>query len=400
MRGLIKLVVSIMLFTALFSFLPSATSNACISDYVIWFKSKKSDTPLFRFMAGRKPGYEKAGYIDQTGKIVIPAQFRTYGNYGGDFFAGLAMVEMDKESQLIDQHGKIFSRPEYSFIGEFSDGLAKARLKENEQAVFINRDGEIAFFNTFKRTGNFSEGLASVIVEDKVGYIDKSGKIIIPPGFLKGWNFSDGVARVIEDGPCTFRNNNPCVRFMALPDAGNFSPEEMRSLPGCQYLFIDKQGKLLTEKKFADAEDFSEGLAAIKEGEKWGYINKSGNLVIPPQFENAGPFSEGLARVQINELVGFIDSTGNFVIPPTFVFAYDFSEGFAVVSNKWGEKNWFIDKTGKQVFAETYDAASSFVMGLAHVRIGKEYKSPRWSYIDRTGKTVFSYGAQKKRRSK
>jgi hypothetical protein len=45
-------------------------------DYPVWSKSKDSDTPLFRFVTNGA-----AGYIDRTGKIVVPAHFRVFGNH-------------------------------------------------------------------------------------------------------------------------------------------------------------------------------------------------------------------------------------------------------------------------------------------------------------------------------
>src|ERR1700719_1614336 len=40
---------------------------ACSWDYPVWPKSKKSDTPLFRFVVNERNG---AGYIDRDGKVV------------------------------------------------------------------------------------------------------------------------------------------------------------------------------------------------------------------------------------------------------------------------------------------------------------------------------------------
>lgn len=49
---------------------------------------------------------------------------------------------------------------------------------------------------------------------------------------------------------------------------------------------------------YDDARKFSEGLAAVKRGNKWGYINESEEVVIDFQYDRAYSFSEGKALVE------------------------------------------------------------------------------------------------------
>jgi hypothetical protein len=121
-----------------------------------------------------------------------------------------------------------------------------------------------------------------------------------------------------------------------------------------------------------------------------GFVDHSGSIRVPLQFEEAEPFSEGLARVRKNGKVGFINKNGVVVIQLKFATAQDFSEGLAVVVDDYNEYS-FINTEGKRAIAGQFDGASSFVMGLAHVRIGVNYDSAKWSYIDKTGKAVFTY---------
>lgn len=50
--------------------------------------------------------------------------------------------------------------------------------------------------------------------------------------------------------------------------------------------------------QYDDARNFSEGLAAVKRGNKWGYIDESGKVVIDFQYDRAYSFSEGKALVE------------------------------------------------------------------------------------------------------
>lgn len=58
---------------------------------------------------------------------------------------------------------------------------------------------------------------------------------------------------------------------------------------------------------------------------KWGYANSENMFVITPTFDEANCFSEGLAAVKDGGKWGFIDPQGNYVINPQFDYAWSFS---------------------------------------------------------------------------
>src|SRR5208282_1048765 len=110
----------------------------------------------------------------------------------------------------------------------------------------------------------------------------------------------------------------------------------------------------MIKPQFEDAEEFSEGLAAVniemkdKEKGKWGFIDKTGKFAIKPQFNDASfsLLSDGLAPVETGGKYGFIDRTGKFVIEPQFEVAGTFREGLAYTN---GDNQGYIDKTGKLI---------------------------------------------------
>ena len=82
------------------------------------------------------------------------------------------------------------------------------------------------------------------------------------------------------------------------------------------YTFVNKNGKTIG-KYFKQAQDFSEGLAAVyvetPNGDRWGFIDTSGNMVIEPRFSyEPTPFSCGytVATKQNGNMV-YIDRQGN-----------------------------------------------------------------------------------------
>ena len=46
------------------------------------------------------------------------------------------------------------------------------------------------------------------------------------------------------------------------------------------------------EPQYDDARSFSNGVAAVKSGNKWGFINESGEMVIKPTFSDAKDFND------------------------------------------------------------------------------------------------------------
>lgn len=65
-----------------------------------------------------------------------------------------------------------------------------------------------------------------------------------------------------------------------------------------------------------DLKGFSQGLSAVKKGGKYGFINKAGDFVIEPQFDKAENFDEKwVAVVKKGNKVGLIDLLGEEILP-------------------------------------------------------------------------------------
>ena len=230
---------------------------------------------------------DKYGFIDRYGFWVIKPQF----DYVLDFHKGFAYldiesspVNVDGKWGIIDREGNWFIHPKYDDYSYIYEGWAI--LHDNHGYFYVSEDGHKRLNDeSFEDANAFSEGLASVKINGKYGFIDKSGNIVINPNFEDANAFSEGLAYVKING---------------------------------KYGFIDKSGNIVINPNFEDANAFSEGLASVEINGKYGFIDKSGNIVINPNFEDANAFSEGLASVMINGKYGFIDKTGKIVITPQF----------------------------------------------------------------------------------
>ncbi len=222
-----------------------------------------------------------------------------------------------------------------------------------------------------------------------MGFIDRRGKVIVPPklefsGHNGGDEFHDGLLEIGEgDG-----------------------------------IYVDRSGNNVIDKGFFSGWDFSEGLAVAmpEDPKKWGYINTKGEWAISPRFDTSPngyvwPFQGGIAKIEVAAKIGYIDHSGAFTIAPRFLDGESFYDGMArvVVGGPcmYGDglcggfgalpkgtkqnaslprcKYAFIDRSGKIISDDRYDAADHFSEGLAPVQSGKQ-----WGYIDKTGKMVIA----------
>jgi hypothetical protein len=143
-------------------------------------------------------------------------------------------------------------------------------------------------------------------------------------------------------------------------------------------------------------------LFPILQDKKWGFIDAKGQMVVAPQFDRARDFSEGLAPVCMGKKWGFIDEAGKWVVEPIYELALPFSEGLAQVriGGQWtaepiylmGGQTSYIDKTGKTVFTlsssplgTSYDDYT-FSEGLLPLALGNE----KYGYLDKSGRQAIA----------
>lgn len=101
--------------------------------------------------------------------------------------------------------------------------------------------GQLIIDFIFDDAYSFSEGLAPVVIDSKLGYIDKTGKMVIPAkyDYDSPYNYSEGLIPVIIDGKIGY---------------------------------INDQDEILIEPVFDMADSFNEGLARISVSGKTGFI--------------------------------------------------------------------------------------------------------------------------------
>ncbi|WP_201317552.1 WG repeat-containing protein [Paenibacillus sp. EPM92] len=290
----------------------------------------------------------KMGYINTSGKIVIPARSGQYGAFSD----GLAVFTKDPifgKYGYIDKTGKEVIKPLYENPHDFSEGLAAVRTEVLGKWGYIDKKGKEITQLKYEDAKDFSEGLAAIRLGDKWGFIDKTGQEVIKPQYENVYDFSEGLASVELDG---------------------------------KWGYIDKTGQVVIEFKFDNAVlSFSDGLAiSISKASKYGFIDKAGNEVLTPQYDYMLNFSEGLAAFVVKDKWGFVDKSGKVVIQPQYhEVISSFNEGLAIVSKVASNGKileGFIDETGKEVigFTSPFFTAKPFSGGYTVLSDGGEGK--------------------------
>lgn len=334
----------------------------------------------------------KVGYIDYTGKIVIEPKFDTpyhklYVVYGNDSFPSFefpnwayfsedkATVRIAKkfwfytygyEYAVINTNGEFVFEPNDDIIGSFNDSVAPYQsllktfeYKYSEKFGMINTKGEVFIEPKYDYISQFSSNRALAMIKNKYGYINKNGEVVIPFDFI---------------------------------DAGTFTEELTFAKKSKKYGYIDTTGNFVIPEKYENAYNFINGIARYFDGNFFGYLKliKSGNYInvknlTDKKFIDANDFSDGLACVRdFSKYYGYINEQGEYVIEPKFIYAMSFSEDLAVASD--GKYFGFINKKGDFVIKAEYDFAQNFKNGIAKV-----WKNNQLHFINKNNQTIFSF---------
>jgi hypothetical protein len=306
------------------------------------------------------PERDKWGFKDRAGRWVIRPQYQLASSFIGE----MAEVWQDNHKFYIAADGRGIEDRNFA-SDHFSEGLMPVKI--GEKYGFADHEGRLVIFPRFDDARDFGEGLAPVEVKDKWGYVGRDGELKIEPQFDEASRFSEGLAAVCY---VIAKPKTKDERVESL-----FFGEDTNERCG----YIDRSGVVVIAPQFNEANEFSNGLAAVRVGRservitgedakagKWGFVDRSGNFVIPLRFQKASDFSEGLAAVKIGAKWGYIDASGKIVIPPRFESARSFTGGLALIAV--GETRTWWPRRGV-----TFLAA-----GL----------KGQYGYIDRTGEFV------------
>jgi hypothetical protein len=344
------------------------------------------------------------GFIDQTGKFVIPSAYKWVGCFSegraccstsadGDarpvfiswrFDHGMTAADGERflfrygqqpgvlpnnSLGYMNAAGEIMVPPCYVCAEPFKHGVARVATKEKSGTGFIDGEGRAIGSLEFDGTASFQEGYAVVMVGDRFGAITLQGEHAVPPKYDYVWDFTEGFARVLVGEKVGFVNGRGDLAIDPIFDAADSFNDGLAAVCiGRDWGYIDKAGSVVIKPQFWEAGRFRNGKALVEDwdAQKPFWINTAGNVTtaIEPEEDENGEFEEVLFRVREDDLWGFQDFSRAFVVKPSFRDAGNFSNGLARVMNNqglWG----YIDRDGQVRIPFGFNDARDFLIANA-----------------------------------
>jgi len=94
--------------------------------------------------SGNRAGFTmRWGYIDKTGKLIIPAQFES----AAPFSEGLAVIHQCGKAFFIDKRARTVIQGDFNYASSFSGGLARVDEVKNGVSIskYIDKEGKIVW---------------------------------------------------------------------------------------------------------------------------------------------------------------------------------------------------------------------------------------------------------------
>ncbi len=251
------------------------------------------------------------GFVDRYGELRISTKYTSTGAYTQSAFT--SVVNQNGEAYFIDKSGAkvMVSKEPYASFGLLVNNIIAAQRTDGKY-VYLNSEFEV-LFGEYEYASTMNNNRAAVVKDEKWFLINEKGESINSQAYYDV---------LLDEKEIAYRNDRIFV-----------SKEEGK------YILVDGVGKQVGSLVFEDAYPFmSDGFASVKIDGRWNFINKDGKLVSNKSYDGAKSFSNGLAAVCVDGMWGFVNESEDIVITPKFQDASYFNEKgscFIKLNDKW-----------------------------------------------------------------
>ena len=262
-------------------------------------------------MRALKNGYSVV--VTEKGKI-LPGEYQ----HINEFKEALSSVKSkDNKWGFIDRSGKVVIPCEYEDAGNFSEGFAP--VKKDGKWGYISRTGEVKIPFEFDKASDFSEEYAVVSKNGKAGFIDKNG--VSPTGFVfhsaKPFRFGVAVAKKGDENHLI--NKKWETIYVSKSSISPFPVGEnvlsLRAIVVPSPPLVNNDKVILRE---SDADrvypEFKNSLLVFEKNRKFGAIDTDGNIVAPAKFDWVSILKNGYLLVREGSKKGLMNKSGEYIL--------------------------------------------------------------------------------------
>jgi len=234
-------------------------------------------------------------------------------------------------------------------LNPFFEGLASVSI--DNKYGYINKNADFIIKPQFDFAGDFKNGMAIIRQGDKYGIIDKTGKYLIPASLdvlKKCKNYflykKDGkwglmskelqlVMAPIYDFAFTSNDYEPTIVLVTgkfaekKPDMTNRLNAGEKIIAD-KYVFVDSLGKEISKLKasiggFQSRYDRFFDTVFIYSDSKVGIADKHGKIIFPPKYKKLLPYWKNYVLFEKDGKLGVMDFNGKVTIPAEFGGKYE-----------------------------------------------------------------------------
>ena len=352
------------------------------------------------------------GVIDADGQIVLPVTHESVMPFYPDYFWKDREQYHYESVFYIKDHGQLEVINMSRRYGERSDAdhveapYDFQAISENGRYGYVNYLGEKISCCYENARDTFSQGLAAVVKDHRIGFIDKAGKIKIPFSFeysefdfnfyQYGFaRFSEGLCAMMKSGKFGYIDMDgqtviPFEYDNAYPFHNDFAVVYKKMGNVHKAALINRTNNVIIPyiydyMSIVSVTPSGQSCLTVMKDNKWGLCSLQGDILANCIYDTMDPFRDGLARVTRGGQSGLIDTRGNLIIACNYDFVLnECGQGLFLArkEGKWG----CIDRNEKNIIPFRYDNISCQEFRGKLVFVAREGRTT--VYLDKSGRII------------